>query len=130
MLCGYSSRTENLSIQLDFLPLAYTLANGAPEPLEHPSLPRVEHLLRKYGGGLDVRAIQAFDIALYGPNLAPGDCVVAISHRGTKRYTARALERARAPGCRTALVTGEGGSGHRPTRSSRRLDRRSRRRTP
>jgi glucosamine--fructose-6-phosphate aminotransferase (isomerizing) len=67
--------------------------------------------LRKYGGGLDVRAIQAFDIALYGPNLAPGDCVVAISHRGTKRYTARALERARAPGCRTALVTGEGGSG-------------------
>jgi glucosamine--fructose-6-phosphate aminotransferase (isomerizing) len=69
-----------------------------------------EHLLREYGGGLDVRAIHAFDFALYGPNLAPGDCVVGVSHRGTKRYTARALERALKPGCRTALVTGEGGA--------------------
>src|SRR3712207_4996337 len=69
-----------------------------------------EHLLRAYGGGLDVRAIHAFDFTLYGPDLAPGDCVVAISHRGTKRYTARALERALESGCRTALVTGEGAS--------------------
>jgi glutamine---fructose-6-phosphate transaminase (isomerizing) len=69
-----------------------------------------EHLLREYGGGLDVRAVHSFDFALYGPDLAPGDCVVGISHRGTKRYTARALERALDAGCRTALVTGEGGS--------------------
>ncbi len=69
-----------------------------------------EHLLRDYGGGLDVRAIHAFDFALYGPDLAPGDCVVGVSHRGTKRYTARALERALEAGCRTALVTGEGAS--------------------
>ncbi len=68
-----------------------------------------EHLLREYGG-LDVRAIHSFDFALYGPELGPGDCVVGVSHRGTKRYTARALERARESGCRTALVTGEGGS--------------------
>jgi glutamine---fructose-6-phosphate transaminase (isomerizing) len=66
-----------------------------------------EHLVRAYGGGLDVRAINSFDFALYGPNLAPEDCVVAISHRGSKRYTALALERARESGCRTALVTGE-----------------------
>jgi glucosamine--fructose-6-phosphate aminotransferase (isomerizing) len=69
-----------------------------------------EHLLREYGGGLDVRAIHSFDFALYGPDLAPGDCVVALSHRGTKRYTARALQRALESGCRTALVSGEGGS--------------------
>ena len=69
-----------------------------------------EHLVRAYGGDLDVRAINSFDFALYGPDLAPEDCVVAISHRGSKRYTALALERARESGCRTALVTGEGSS--------------------
>ena len=69
-----------------------------------------EHLFREYGGGLDARAVHPFDFALYGTALAPGDCVVGISHRGTKRYTARALERAREAGCRTALVTGEGGT--------------------
>jgi hypothetical protein len=37
------------SIQLDLLSFAYTLANRAPEPLEYPSLPRVEHLLRSVG---------------------------------------------------------------------------------
>jgi glucosamine--fructose-6-phosphate aminotransferase (isomerizing) len=68
-----------------------------------------EHLVRAYGGGLDVRAINSFDFALYGPGLTPEDCVVAISHRGSKRYTALALVRARESGCRTALVTGEAG---------------------
>jgi glucosamine--fructose-6-phosphate aminotransferase (isomerizing) len=67
-----------------------------------------EHLFREYGGGIDVRAVHSFDFALYGPDLAPGDCVVGVSHRGTKRYTAQALRRAREAGCRTALVTGEG----------------------
>jgi glutamine---fructose-6-phosphate transaminase (isomerizing) len=69
-----------------------------------------EHLFRGYGGGLDARAIHSFDFTLYGPELTPRDCVVGVSHRGTKRYTARALERASASGCRTALVTGEGAS--------------------
>lgn len=69
-----------------------------------------EHLLREYGGGIDARAVHSFDFALYGPELSPGDCVVCISHRGTKRYTARALQRALDAGCRTALITGEGGS--------------------
>jgi glutamine---fructose-6-phosphate transaminase (isomerizing) len=69
-----------------------------------------EHLFREYGGGLDARAIHSFDFALYGPELTPGDCIVGVSHRGTKRYTARALERALEAGCRTALVTGEGAS--------------------
>jgi glutamine---fructose-6-phosphate transaminase (isomerizing) len=68
-----------------------------------------EHLFREYGG-LDARAVHSFDFALYGPEPSPGDCVVGVSHRGTKRYTARALERALQAGCRTALVTGEEGA--------------------
>lgn len=67
-----------------------------------------EHLVRAYGGGLDARAVHSFDFALCGPALSSGDCVVAISHRGSKRYTALALERAREAGCRAALVAGEG----------------------
>jgi glutamine---fructose-6-phosphate transaminase (isomerizing) len=70
-----------------------------------------EHLMRTYGGGPDVRAVHSFDLALYGPELRPDDCLVAVSHRGAKRYTALALERAREKGCPTALITGEGGGG-------------------
>lgn len=70
-----------------------------------------EHLMRLYGGGVDVRAVHAFDFALFGPELSPEDAVVAVSHRGAKRYTAAALERARRAGCATALVRGEGGAG-------------------
>ncbi len=70
-----------------------------------------EHMMRLYGGGVDARAVSSFDLALYGPELAPDDTVVGVSHRGSKRYTALALEGAREAGCRTALVTGEGGSG-------------------
>jgi glucosamine--fructose-6-phosphate aminotransferase (isomerizing) len=70
-----------------------------------------EYLLRAYGGGVHAHAVHSFDLALYGPELTPEDCVIAVSHRGSKRYTARALESAHEVGCRTALVTGEGGSG-------------------
>jgi glucosamine--fructose-6-phosphate aminotransferase (isomerizing) len=70
-----------------------------------------EHLMRAYSGGLDIRAVHSFDLALYGPDLRPDDCVVAVSHRGAKRYTALALEQARDKGCPTALITGEGGGG-------------------
>jgi fructoselysine-6-P-deglycase FrlB-like protein len=64
-----------------------------------------EHLMRAYGGGPDVRALHSFDLALYGPELRREDCVVAVSHRGAKRYTALALEQARQKGCPTALIT-------------------------
>jgi glutamine---fructose-6-phosphate transaminase (isomerizing) len=70
-----------------------------------------ERLMQTYGGGPDVRAVHSFDLALYGPGLGPGDCLVAVSHRGAKRYTALALEKAREKGCPTALVTGDGGGG-------------------
>ena len=70
-----------------------------------------EYLMRAYGGGSDVRAVHSFDLALYGPEVREEDCLLAVSHRGAKRYTALALERAREKGCLTALVTGDGGSG-------------------
>ncbi len=57
---------------------------------------------------LDYRAMTAFDFALYGPPVDPSDAVVAISHRGTKSYSVRSLERAASEGCRTILITGEG----------------------
>ena len=67
------------------------------------------HLFRAYCGGIPTSAIHAFDFALYGPALGPQDCVICVSHRGTKRYTAEALARARTAGCLTMLITGEGG---------------------
>ena len=70
-----------------------------------------EHLMRSYGGGPDVRAVHSFDLALYGPEIRPDDCLVAVSHRGAKRYTALALEMAREKGCPTALITGDAGGG-------------------
>jgi glutamine---fructose-6-phosphate transaminase (isomerizing) len=70
-----------------------------------------EYLMRAYGGGPDVRAVHSFDLALYGPEVREEDCLVAVSHRGAKRYTALALESAGEKGCPTALITGDGGSG-------------------
>ncbi|HEX5850490.1 MAG TPA: SIS domain-containing protein [Rubrobacter sp.] len=70
-----------------------------------------EHLMRAYGGGPDVRAVHSFDLALYGPEIRPDDCLVAVSHRGAKRYTALALDEAREKGCPTALITGDAGGG-------------------
>ncbi len=67
-----------------------------------------EHLFRTCAGDADARAVHAFDFALYGPPLTPRDVVVGISHRGTKRYTAASLARAREAGCMTVLITGEG----------------------
>jgi glucosamine--fructose-6-phosphate aminotransferase (isomerizing) len=67
------------------------------------------HLFRAYGGGVPTSAVHSFDFALYGPALGPQDCVICVSHRGTKRYTAEALARARTAGCLTVLITGEGG---------------------
>jgi glucosamine--fructose-6-phosphate aminotransferase (isomerizing) len=69
-----------------------------------------EYLFGAYGGSVDARAVDSFEFALYGPSLRPDDCVVAISHRGSKQHTADGLARARRAGCLTALITGEGGA--------------------
>lgn len=69
-----------------------------------------EHLFHAHGGGLNARAVHSFDFTLYGPELTAEDCVVAVSHRGTKRYTGAALRRARQAGCQMAIITGDAGA--------------------
>ena len=66
------------------------------------------YLLRHYGVDLPIEVWPAFDFALYGPPLTSEDNVVLLSHRGTKRYGIAALQRARAAGCATTLITGQG----------------------
>lgn len=67
-----------------------------------------ENILRAYSGANDVRAVTAFDFALYTPTLYQSDVVIVISHRGTKTYSVKSLEIARGAGCRSVLITGEG----------------------
>ena len=66
------------------------------------------YLFRTYGGGIPVEAVHSFDFALYGPPLTPHDCVITMSHRGTKQYSLAALARAREARCYTVLISGEG----------------------
>lgn len=57
-------------------------------------------------GGIDARAVQAFDLVTFFPHLRPDDVVVAISHSGTTHMTRRAVEGARQAGAETVMVTG------------------------
>ena len=68
------------------------------------------HFMRCYGGGISAHVWHSFDFALYGPDLTARDCLIAVSHRGSKMYTAQSLKRAREAGCRTALIAGRGAS--------------------
>ncbi len=54
--------------------------------------------------GVDARAVQASDAALYGPCPMPSDALVLISHRGTKSYTSQVLQRARDEGVPTVAI--------------------------
>lgn len=67
-----------------------------------------EFILRQYAGDLDFRAVNSFDLALYGPQVRASDAVIVISHRGTKGYSVMSLQRAREAVARTALITGQG----------------------
>ena len=67
-----------------------------------------EHLLRTLAGREDARAWNSFEFDAYPPAIGPGDAVIVLSHRGTKRYSLRAFEAARAAGATTAIVTGIG----------------------
>lgn len=67
-----------------------------------------EFILRQYGGDIDFRPVNSFDLALYGPSVRASDAVIVISHRGTKGYSVMSLQRARQAVARTALITGQG----------------------
>lgn len=62
-----------------------------------------EHLLRT--AGLEASATTNFDLVNYGPRVDPQDAVIAISHRGGKRYGELAVERARAAGATVITIT-------------------------
>lgn len=61
--------------------------------------------------GAEAWAVQAMDAALHGPRPAAADCLILLSHRGTKRYTSQVLERARADGAATVTISGRGAPG-------------------
>ena len=67
-----------------------------------------EFYLRQLAGREDVRAWNSFEFCAYPPALGPSDAVIVLSHRGTKRYSARALELAKSAGAYTAVLTGIG----------------------
>ena len=67
-----------------------------------------EFMFRRISGRDDARAWNSFEFCIYPPKLGPDDVVIVMSHRGTKQYSARALELARQSGARTAVLTGIG----------------------
>jgi glucosamine--fructose-6-phosphate aminotransferase (isomerizing) len=60
---------------------------------------------------VDAVAVAAVDAALWGRHPGPGDALVLLSHRGTKRFTSQVLERARADGVPTVAIGGIGAPG-------------------
>jgi glucosamine--fructose-6-phosphate aminotransferase (isomerizing) len=67
-----------------------------------------EYLLTTVGGREDARAWNSFEFCSRPSTLSEADLVIVMSHRGTKMYSAQALELARAAGAATAIVTGIG----------------------
>ena len=61
--------------------------------------------------GVDAWPVAAMDMALHGPVAGDGDGLILLSHRGTKRQTTDALERARAAGATTVTIGGQGSPG-------------------
>jgi glucosamine--fructose-6-phosphate aminotransferase (isomerizing) len=63
--------------------------------------------LLRVAGLNEAWAVPAFDFALYPQPLAAEDVVIIISHRGTKRFGRRSIEKARAAGAKLVLITGQ-----------------------
>ena len=66
------------------------------------------HLFRVFAPSVACEVWHSFNFSLYGPMLSADDLVVAVSHRGVKQFTLRALEHAKEVGCTTAMITGQG----------------------
>ena len=72
-----------------------------------------EDLLRNLGGRQDARAWNSFEFCDRLPALGGDDVVIVLTHRGTKTYSARALERAHESEAATGLLTGVGSDARR-----------------
>jgi glucosamine--fructose-6-phosphate aminotransferase (isomerizing) len=58
--------------------------------------------------GSDARAVDSHEFAVYPQSLRAGDAVVVMAHRGTKQFSAKAVEVARAAGVPCIGVSGRG----------------------
>ena len=72
-----------------------------------------EYALRTVGGMEDARAWNSYEFCDRPPPLSENDMAIVLSHRGTKTYSARALELARRAGAKTGLLTGIGSDARR-----------------
>ena len=72
-----------------------------------------EDLLRNHAGRHEARAWNSYEFCDRPPPLTADDVVIVLSHRGTKTYSARALEYAHGTDARTALLTGIGSDARR-----------------
>ena len=72
-----------------------------------------EYFLRTEAGREDARAWNSFEFCDRPPSLSGDDAVIVLSHRGTKTYSARALEYAHGSEATTALLTGIGSDARR-----------------
>jgi glucosamine--fructose-6-phosphate aminotransferase (isomerizing) len=68
-----------------------------------------EHMLRSIG--VDARAVNAFDLAVYPTNFDPGELLIVYTHRGGLTYSTRALGRALRAGLKTVAITGRDAEG-------------------
>ena len=72
-----------------------------------------EDLLINHAGKREARAWNSYEFCDRPPPLGGDDVVIVLSHRGTKTYSARALELAHESGATTALLTGIGSDARR-----------------
>jgi glutamine---fructose-6-phosphate transaminase (isomerizing) len=59
------------------------------------------------GGRVRPAALESQELSLHG-QIRPGDQIVVVSHRGTKRFPNELLARAKSAGAETVLITGRG----------------------
>ncbi len=72
-----------------------------------------EYMLSSVAGRVDCRAWNSFEFCDRPPRLDADDAVIVLSHRGTKTYSARALELAREAGAQVCLITAIGSDARR-----------------
>ncbi len=65
-----------------------------------------EHLFR--AAGYEAWAVPAFEFSQYPPALRPGDGLIVLSHRGTKRFSMGALQHVGSLADRWIAITGQG----------------------
>eukprot|EP00743_Colponemidia_sp_Colp-15_P003383 GILK01003657.1.p1 GENE.GILK01003657.1~~GILK01003657.1.p1 ORF type:complete len:381 (-),score=48.60 GILK01003657.1:169-1311(-) len=71
---------------------------------------QMTQFLFRDAGLLRTWAVSSFDFALYPQPVEPNDVVIVYSHRGTKSFSVKAIEKSKELGCTMVLITGQGSS--------------------